>query len=617
MPVATAVEPAAAAVPAVAAEGAAEGEQPAPQNTWKSMIWRFISMYIMISVIPSFFKGKSTPVVTPDGKAPPGQASNMWQTGTPFELYLYMSTEETFSLLNSSLLCHFEGLKMGEWYDGEEKNGQRNFLANIPTTVDLQNNGTMYLHIISARNDAQINPLHPEYKKRDVVIVSRIWTRFKKLKIESTTNLLTGETKNKIEGAEDGEIISYWHPNLTLSMLDDQRVWPAGQPIPPPFDKWIDIDMELMQYKPILYINDYWELNSDLIAINDTVKELPLNIIYSPISVFYFQIYEAQKMQKQWNGMLGVAEASDEENDIVKRTMLETNPYILGVTIVVSLVHTVFEFLAFKNDIQFWKSRKSLEGLSIRSIMFNMFTQLIVVLYVLDNDTNTMVAISVCIGLVIEGWKITKVMDISVDMANPVLGIIPRVTIKDKSSYAESPTKRYDKLAFKYLSWVLTPLLVVYAVYSIVYEEHKGWYSWTLSMCYGYLLMFGFIMMTPQLFINYKMKSVAHLPWRMLTYKALNTFIDDLFAFVIKMPTLYRIGCFRDDIIFFIYLYQRWAYREDPDRVNEFGTSGSNPEGVPENADITSEGKVIAAATAIEGQEVEPEPKTVEEKKTE
>ena len=53
-------------------------------------------------------------------------------------------------------------------------------------------------------------------------------------------------------------------------------------------------------------------------------------------------------------------------------------------------------------------------------------------------------------------------------------------------------------------------------------------------------------MMTPQLFINYKLKSVAHLPWRMLTYKALNTFIDDLFAFIIKMPTLYRLGCLRD-----------------------------------------------------------------------
>jgi len=56
----------------------------------------------------------------------------------------------------------------------------------------------------------------------------------------------------------------------------------------------------------------------------------------------------------------------------------------------------------------------------------------------------------------------------------------------------------------------------------------------------------GFIMMCPQLFINYKMKSVAHLPWRQMTYKFLNTIIDDLFAFVIKMPTLHRLSVFRD-----------------------------------------------------------------------
>ena len=42
--------------------------------------------------------------------------------------------------------------------------------------------------------------------------------------------------------------------------------------------------------------------------------------------------------------------------------------------------------------------------------------------------------------------------------------------------------------------------------------------------------------------INFQLKSTAHLPWRMMTYKALNTFIDDLFAFIIKMPTLYRLG---------------------------------------------------------------------------
>ncbi len=111
-------------------------------------------------------------------------------------------------------------------------------------------------------------------------------------------------------------------------------------------------------------------------------------------------------------------------------------------------------------------------------------------------------------------------------------------------------------------------------------------------------------MMTPQLFINYKLKSVSHLPWRMMTYKALNTFIDDLFAFVIKMPTMYRLGCFRDgqkeidfiqsilfcfclDIIFFIYLYQRYIYPVDRTRVNEYGTTGEIDSAVDESSQMS------------------------------
>uniref|UniRef100_A0A6U0HZP9 Uncharacterized protein n=1 Tax=Helicotheca tamesis TaxID=374047 RepID=A0A6U0HZP9_9STRA len=77
--------------------------------------------------------------------------------------------------------------------------------------------------------------------------------------------------------------------------------------------------------------------------------------------------------------------------------------------------------------------------------------------------------------------------------------------------------------------------------------------------------------MTPQLFINYKLQSVAHLNWRTMTYKSINTFIDDLFAFVIKMPIMHRLACLRDDVIFLIFCYQRYVYRTDYTRVNEFG----------------------------------------------
>lgn len=39
--------------------------------------------------------------------------------------------------------------------------------------------------------------------------------------------------------------------------------------------------------------------------------------------------------------------------------------------------------------------------------------------------------------------------------------------------------------------------------------------------------------------------------------------------FCIKMPFLHRLACFRDDLVFIVYLYQRWIYRVDPKRVNE------------------------------------------------
>lgn len=99
-----------------------------------------------------------------------------------------------------------------------------------------------------------------------------------------------------------------------------------------------------------------------------------------------------------------------------------------------------------------------------------------------------------------------------------------------------------------------------------------------LQSLVGCVYTFGFVLMCPQLYLNYKLKSVAHLPWRQMTYKFLNTIIDDLFAFVIKMPLLHRLSVFRDDAVFLIYLYQRWAYRVDKSRVNEFGFSDQTPE---------------------------------------
>jgi len=182
----------------------------------------------------------------------------------------------------------------------------------------------------------------------------------------------------------------------------------------------------------------------------------------------------------------------------------------------------------------------------------------------------------------IECWKITKAVDVSLrrkvkgNAAESGDGVFWgafgwEFMWEEKEGYKGSKTKEYDEIATSHLMYITMPLVTGYGMYSLLHQKHKGWYSWILNTLVGFIYMFGFVMMTPQLFINYKLQSVAHLNWRTLTYKSINTFIDDLFAFVIKMPIMHRLACLRDDVIFFIFCYQRYKYRTDYTRVNEFG----------------------------------------------
>jgi hypothetical protein len=92
------------------------------------------------------------------------------------------------------------------------------------------------------------------------------------------------------------------------------------------------------------------------------------------------------------------------------------------------------------------------------------------------------------------------------------------------------------------------------------------------------------------------------MPAKAMTYKFLNTFIDDLFAFTIKMPTLHRLATLRDDVIFFIYLYQRYVYKVDYTRINEFGQGGEEeaPEEKTADGPLAAPGNASAGAKGVE-----------------
>ncbi|XP_043723952.1 cleft lip and palate transmembrane protein 1 homolog [Telopea speciosissima] len=523
------------------------------------------------------------------------QISNLFNKGEPLDMWLYLSEHEKFNDFSNegALIWHEASIPYASWGpDGTRSH----FLKYVPSEA-LKHNGSLYAHVFFARSGFPPDPSDPEYQPFAAFgRTHSVVTYLPKSKVDKRKSLLgnsegseEGEKEsevadeNQIDSKDDGPIewVPYWKPNITINLVDDFTRYPHNA-IPPNVAPYLNTEPSTGNYYPMIFFNEFWLLRDKLIPLNDTVTELSLNLEVGPISMtkwqLFLQIEQSFQVHRSYGSML------EGEADELKRVFLEGNPILLVVTMVVSLLHSVFDFLAFKNDIQFWNKNKSMEGLSAKSVVVSFICQLIVFLYLLDNDTSWMILGSAGVGVCIEFWKIGKAMHIEIDRS----GKIPMLRFRDRESYAKNKTKEYDDMAMKYLSYVLFFLVVCSSIYSLIYERHRSWYSWILSSLTSCVYMFGFIMMCPQLFINYKLKSVAHLPWRQMTYKFLNTIIDDLFAFVIKMPLLHRLSVFRDDVIFLIYLYQRWVYPVDKKRVNEFGFGGEDEDQITDGTDTAA-----------------------------
>eukprot|EP00249_Psilotum_nudum_P023305 c28823_g2_i1 orf=744-2882(-) len=566
--------------------------QPQAQQSFGQMLSGVLRMVFFVYIVMQFFAPKKP--ANPDLVM-----TNIISKGQKLDMWLYITEDRSFSDFanEETLVWHESNIPYAVWGPASVR---YHHLAYNPNVV-MKYNRTLYAHVFFAHAGYSPDPSDPEYDHYSFGRTHPIVVFLPKPKLDKRKNLLGG-VNGEISSADSGvharelepeegsapEWVPFWKPNVTINLVEDfTRYSQAG--VPPNIAENLVTEKNLGNYFPVVFFNEFWLLGDKLVAINESVHELDLNLELAPISLtkwqLFMQIDQSFQIHRNYGSML------EGEADQLKRVFLEGNPYLLAVTMIVSLLHTVFDFFAFKNDIQFWNKNKSMEGLSAKSVVVSFICQLIVFLYLLDNETSWMIIASSGIGCCIEFWKIGKAMHIEIDRSRG----FPILRFRDRDSYANNKTKEYDDLAMKYLSYVLFFLVACFSIYSLTYERHKSWYSWILSSLTGCVYTFGFIMMCPQLFINYKLKSVAHLPWRQMTYKFLNTIIDDLFAFVIKMPILHRLSVFRDDVIFLIYLYQRWIYPVDKSRVNEFGFGGE------ENKDEGEKNIPGGSIAAIEG----------------
>ncbi len=322
-------------------------------------------------------------------------------------------------------------------------------------------------------------------------------------------------------------------------------------------------------YEPLLYVDDLSLMRKDLLVMSENVSwpDPKLRFRFTPTSV------AMHAYKSMMTNVMEMAERvlGEVERDELRYWMSDERLTRYLLTQAITMLHLLLEYLAFRDDWHFFVGRENFSGISASATLFASLRNMILFLYLADSDTSIIVLFLMGKNIVWSFYKLYKVTKPSLQWVEgrrfPVLSYLDTKTMSEE----EATIIAYDRYATLHVSMAVYPLVIGLSIYSLLHYTYSSWWSWLISSLADSVYSFGFISLCPQLYINYKLRSVAHLPMGAFAYKIFNTFIDDVFAFMVKMPLKHRIMTLRDDIVFLGFVYQWWAYRKDPSRTNEFG----------------------------------------------
>ncbi|XP_072250706.1 lipid scramblase CLPTM1L-like isoform X1 [Leuresthes tenuis] len=418
--------------------------------------------------------------------------------------------------------------------------------VNISLPEETRANGTLYAVVYVHK--AGVSPLED---RREVHYAAQLTTYI--------TPPHTDSQKDTLTQPGSGSPVSHWRPHLSITMMsEDFSFNKAG--LPSDVRRYMRVSQESRQmiYLPLLLVNEVSFRVRDLVEINSSTVQLPLTVSYEGISLrrfrFWVHLHDIVYSLRQFG-------FTEENIDEIKETLVDSNLYLLVLTALITALQLICEFLALKNDISSWRKKKNMTGMSRKSVLWRCLSTLLIFLHLLE-ETSLLVLLPVGLGACVEVWKVFKVFNIQFSKKLQI----------NKLDEEERKTVEYDTQASRYLSYLVFPLCISGAVFSLAYLRQKSYYSWLINTLVTGVYAFGFLSMVPQLFINHKLKSVSHLQGTVLMYRGVNTLISDLctcasfFSSSFSFSSSHQLSCFRDEILFFLYLYQRRRYVPKPRR---------------------------------------------------
>ncbi|MGH0144542.1 UNVERIFIED_CONTAM: hypothetical protein FKN15_003583 [Acipenser sinensis] len=246
--------------------------------------------------------------------------------------------------------------------------------VNVSLPKKTRNNGTLYTYVFV--HQAGVSPWHDN---KEVHFVSQL-TSYMVPKPQEV-NLIGGEdptqqseSHRKTPNVPDRPV-AHWRSRLTLNIMADDFSF-DGDSLPGDVHRYMKILQygKKVQYLPILFVDLLSNRVKDLMVINGSTMELPLTVSYDTISLgklrFWIHMQDAVYSLQQFG-------FTEKDADEIKGIFVDTNLYFLALTFVVAAFHILiktldvlqllFDFLAFKNDISFWKKKKSMVGMSSKA----------------------------------------------------------------------------------------------------------------------------------------------------------------------------------------------------------------------------------------------------------
>ncbi|KAJ1983864.1 Cleft lip and palate associated transmembrane protein 1 [Dimargaris verticillata] len=366
----------------------------------------------------------------------------------------------------------------------------------------------------------------------------------------------------------------FWRSRIVIDVVNDHNAYVHGH-MPRDIAYWLRfLKRDDEPYLPLIRANMMGTRREHLVEVlSQPSQKLPLTVHLKTVPLGWFRLTRTldHTFTQMSTGQSALAVSSNEVESL-RKMIFEVNPTLLAITILAAMLHLLFETLAVKADIAHWSRKDTMTGISRSSVLMSAVTACLTVLYVWDrrHDSGVLVLVGTVVSALVELWKVVKIHRFS--RSRPAVS--DKRPASEKVGDTEAFSRDFDNRIFKYLTAVCVPLVIGYAAYSLLYWKHKGFYSWALDALMATIYLLGFVNMTPQLFLNHRLRSVEAMSVSTFTYRAINTFVDDLFALVIPMPSLTRVSAFRDDIIFVVLLYQWWIF---PKRQADASSTDKEP----------------------------------------